>query len=103
MEDEVEGSVRTSIRSLYLRIIATFSLLLSSLAAASEGVAEQLPPEALEDQIGYFRLWAGNNGAHRYGYTECVYFMSFVLTCFTGRGGFPWTISYGSPRMFMTK
>lgn len=68
MEDEFDDSVRvrTSIQSLYQRIIAAFHLLSSSVSDSGDEVARQLPGEVLEDQLGYFQLWAGNNGAHRY-------------------------------------
>lgn len=65
MAEEAPAKVRTSISSLYLRILTAFDQLSSCLETASSEVAEQLSKEALNDQLEYFRLWVGNNGAHR--------------------------------------
>ena len=58
---------RVSIRSLYATILTTFSRLQKELQRSGTQIKQQLPEAALEDEIGRFRLWAGNSGAHRKG------------------------------------
>lgn len=58
---------RVSIYSLYVRVLTTFSRLQKELRRSDDHIKQQLPESALEDEAGRFRLWAGNNGAHRKG------------------------------------
>lgn len=58
---------RVSIYSLYARVLTTFARLQTELRRSDDHIKQQLPESALEDEVGRFRLWAGNNGAHRKG------------------------------------
>ena len=62
-----EPRIRTSIRSLYARIINTFTELIQEFENSKSRPAEELTLDDLEDVRGRLRLWAGNSGAHRTG------------------------------------
>lgn len=64
---ESELPQRISIQSCFLQTLGAFGKLLKALENHNGAVLEYLPRETLEDEIGYFRLWAGTNGAHRTG------------------------------------
>lgn len=62
-----ETHIRVSISSLYRQIVQTFALLKSAVVDSGSHIIEQLPPSVLDDELGRFRVWAGNSGAHRTG------------------------------------
>ncbi|KAI5806083.1 hypothetical protein EDC01DRAFT_133541 [Geopyxis carbonaria] len=65
MEDATP--IRTSIRSIYARVVHTFNRLIDTFDEAGPSLSQQLNSSAFEDELGHFRLWAGNSGAHRKG------------------------------------
>lgn len=99
MADTSGEPVRISIQSHYVQIIETFRRLSEAFSTASEDVVAQLPQNALEDQRGYFQLWAGNNGAHRYGCPDdggYHWLRNNLLINPSEKGEFLWTTSYDS-------
>ena len=68
-----ELGIRTSIRSLYARIINTFTKLIQEFENSKSRSAEELTLDDLEDVRGRLRLWAGNSGAHRTGRVSLDY------------------------------
>lgn len=44
-----------------------FEKAIKSLAVAQPHVKQKIPPDGLKDELGRFRIWSGNIGAHRTG------------------------------------
>ncbi|KAF8249169.1 hypothetical protein K440DRAFT_660426 [Wilcoxina mikolae CBS 423.85] len=59
--------VRQSIASLCNLCIQSFNQLSKLLSSSDYKFADQLSQAALEDELGRFRVWVGNSGAHRSG------------------------------------
>jgi hypothetical protein len=62
-----EVPIKTSIASLYNACIQSFTHLGRSLQSADYMLADQLSLPTLLDELGRFKAWAGNFGAHRSG------------------------------------
>lgn len=56
-----------SIASLYDVCVGSFNQLFNLLQEPNCDFSSQLSKTALEEELGRFRVWAGNSGAHRNG------------------------------------
>ena len=68
-----EPNIRISIRSLYARVINTFTELIQEFGNFKSEFAEELTLDDLEDIRGRLFLWAGNSGARRTGHVSLDY------------------------------
>ena len=64
MESDV-APVRQSIASLCELCIQSFNRLGELLGSSDYKFADKLSEAALEDELGRFRVWVGNSGAHQ--------------------------------------
>jgi len=64
IETAASSEVQVSIRSHYERCISSFTQLSLNLEATDN---QLFPANGLSTELGKFRVWAGNTGAHRTG------------------------------------
>lgn len=60
-------TVRVSIKSHFTRTVRAFQNLRKALENPEPDISNQIPLDRLEEELAFFRLWAGANGAHRSG------------------------------------
>lgn len=65
---QIEQVVRVSIKLCFEQAISAFQALWVALVSCNgTETPTAIPPESLDDELAFFRLWATTNGAHHHG------------------------------------